>query len=304
MDSLSIHKIQAINNPFWYPPLRATVNVFLSVSLPKVLSLFLSAKAVFIVGEFKIYTIPQPPQGHEARCQILRSSDKESGNPEVPLEKGQRMNMNLHCIQLERGTIQLVTRRHENASVYREGYAGRKEDHGKISDREDPFWYPPLRITVHVFLFVSLPKVISLFFSAKFVFILGEFKKYKVPRSLEVHGPAVQILPKSNRERENSKFTLEEKGKNMKMKLKCRKIVKGTTRTEVDRCEPQKEEACHLGAQNCQMISIALKPKDSNKFTHMYDETLKEGRWEQKEEIIQVGRMFLLVDGVGLVQIL
>ncbi|KAL8097847.1 hypothetical protein AgCh_030816 [Apium graveolens] len=69
----------------------------------------------------------------------------------------------------------------------------------------------------------------------------------------------------------------------MKMKLKCRKIVKGTTRTEVDRCEPQKEEACHLGAQNCQMISIALKPKDSNKFTHMYDETLKEGRWEQKE---------------------
>ncbi|KAL8097848.1 uncharacterized protein LOC141703533 [Apium graveolens] len=172
MDSLSIHKIQAINkyrnqqfisnllvytlttmscsllvfSPFWYPPLRATVNVFLSVSLPKVLSLFLSAKAVFIVGnliviflvgEFKIYTIPQPPQGHEARCQILRSSDKESGNPEVPLEKGQRMNMNLHCIQLERGTIQLVTRRHENASVYREGYAGRKEDHGKISDREE-----------------------------------------------------------------------------------------------------------------------------------------------------------------------
>ncbi|KAK1359582.1 hypothetical protein POM88_044056 [Heracleum sosnowskyi] len=155
-----------------------------------------------------------------------------------------------------------------------------------------PFWYPPLRIIVNVFLFVSLPKAISLFFSAKFVFILGnliivflvgEFKKYKVPHSLEVHGATVQIPPSSNKERENSKFTLEEKGQNTKMKLQCRHLAKETTRTKVDRCEPQKEEARHLGAQNCQMISIALKPKDTNKVTHIYEETSIEGCWEQKE---------------------
>ncbi|KAK1359583.1 hypothetical protein POM88_044057 [Heracleum sosnowskyi] len=202
MDSLSIQKIHAINkyrkqqfisnvlvytlttmacsllvfSPFWYPPLRATVNVFLSVSLPKVLSLFLSAKVVFIVGnliviflvgEFKIYTVTCPSQAHGARGQILQSSDKERGNPEVPLEKGQNMNMNmnLHCTELARGTTHIevdrckpqngdpqhlgaqshqmisvalkpkrtnkVTRRHEKSSVYREACLEQKEDHGE-----------------------------------------------------------------------------------------------------------------------------------------------------------------------------
>lgn len=166
-------------SPFWYPPVRATVSVFLSVSLPKVLSLFLSAKVVFIVGnlivlflvgEFKIYTVPHPSRADGARGQIL---DKERENPEVPLEKGQNMNMNmnLHCIQLERGTTQIkvdrfepqngdlrhleaqsyqmisvalkpkrrnkVNLKHEKTSVYREGCSVQKENHGEKSDGED-----------------------------------------------------------------------------------------------------------------------------------------------------------------------
>ncbi|KAL8097849.1 hypothetical protein AgCh_030818 [Apium graveolens] len=125
---------------------------------------------LFLVGEFKIYTIPQPSQGNESRCQILRGSDKESGNPEVPLEKGQILNMNLHRIQLARGTTHIevdrcepqngdprhlgaqsyqmitvalkpkrtniVTRRHEKTSVPREGRSLQKH-HEEKSDREE-----------------------------------------------------------------------------------------------------------------------------------------------------------------------
>ncbi|KAK3013862.1 hypothetical protein RJ639_010210 [Escallonia herrerae] len=76
MDSLKIQKIQAINrykkqqlvntlilyslttaacslyccSPFWYPPLCATVNAFLSVSLPNICSLLFGPKALFILG--------------------------------------------------------------------------------------------------------------------------------------------------------------------------------------------------------------------------------------------------------------
>ncbi|KAL1812363.1 hypothetical protein ACET3Z_022428 [Daucus carota] len=157
-----------------------------------------------------------------------------------------------------------------------------------------PFWYPPLCATVNVFLYVSLPKVVSVFFSAKFVFIVGnliifflvsEFQKSKVPHSSEVHGATGQILQSSNKERKTPKFTLEEKGENIKMKLKCQQLAKGTTRRIVENFEPQNEAAQHLGAQNCQMISIALKPKDINKVTHTYEESsmVREGCWEQKE---------------------
>lgn len=38
------------SSPFWYPPLCATINVFLSVSLPKFASLFFSTKVLFIIG--------------------------------------------------------------------------------------------------------------------------------------------------------------------------------------------------------------------------------------------------------------
>lgn len=119
MEPLSIHKIQAINkykkqqlvtnlvlytltaltcslfcsSPLWYPPLRATVNVFLYISLPKISSLFFSSKVVFIVGnliviflvgEFKIFTVPHEYSSpdyndHEyvASSKILRSSNKK-----------------------------------------------------------------------------------------------------------------------------------------------------------------------------------------------------------------------------------
>lgn len=38
------------SSPFWYPPLCDTINVFLSVSLPKFASLFFSTKVLFIIG--------------------------------------------------------------------------------------------------------------------------------------------------------------------------------------------------------------------------------------------------------------
>nr|XP_017255626.1 PREDICTED: uncharacterized protein LOC108225301 [Daucus carota subsp. sativus] len=66
------------------------------------------------IGEFKIYTVPHPSQAHGTEGQILRSPDKERGNPVIPLEeKGKNEKMNLHHIQLARETAPIKVDRRE-----------------------------------------------------------------------------------------------------------------------------------------------------------------------------------------------
>ncbi|CAK9183199.1 unnamed protein product [Ilex paraguariensis] len=47
------------SSPFWHPPLRATMNVFLTISLPKMTSLFLGSKFLFILGNLIVIFLVQ-----------------------------------------------------------------------------------------------------------------------------------------------------------------------------------------------------------------------------------------------------
>jgi hypothetical protein len=107
LDNLFLYSLTALtcslfcySSPFWFPSLSSSMKVFLFVSLPKIGSVFISYKFMFIVGnlivgvligESKVFSYSNPSSASDHEYINMSQSLQSSSTTEVKGEEGTTM---------------------------------------------------------------------------------------------------------------------------------------------------------------------------------------------------------------------